>query len=427
MFKLKILSNDNKNLKNIFLYIFFLVTLFLGFILGENSSGGGKIDYDYLIPFIKNFSLNFSHGLHLFASNDGSLIHSPVFYFIFGKFHAVIPNVSTLKFLYIFISCFLPILFYQILREKYKTNSNLIFLLSLIIFISPYFRSSAIWLLGDNLSLIFFSLSVYFFNKTQLYKKNFNNFFMSILFLAFCCYIRYYYCVFAIYFFFIFYKNLSYRNYIFLILISLILLLPALYYFYYIILNYNFLDKFFSFGTFNIYSNSLIILSILLFYLIPFSFYKFDSIKKHVANNLNLISSLFIIIFFMFFIDEFINDDFIEFSSNGGGVFMKIAKTFNLKSTLLLSLASFFSLIIIDFIFKNNRANNYFLLLLLILSFPMYTIYQKYFDPLFLIFFFGLIKSEYISKIVLKKINISYTFFYFLSFYLFSLIYYQNM
>lgn len=107
---------------------------------------------------------------------------------------------------------------------------------------------------------------------------------------------------------------------------------------------------------------------------------------------------------------------------------MKIAKSLNLNSTFLLSLTSFFSLVIIDFIFKKNRVNNYLLLLLLIVSFPMYTIYQKYFDPLFYLFFFGLIKSDYVNEIVFKKkINIGFTFFYFLSFYLFSLIYYQNV
>ena len=67
----------------------------------------------------------------------------------------------------------------------------------------------------------------------------------------------------------------------------------------------------------------------------------------------------------------------------------------------------------------------YFLLFILILSFPIVTIYQKYFDPLFFFFFFGLIKSNQITQFLndnSKSLKILYT--YFLSFYLFSLIYY---
>ena len=43
----------------ILVYTSFVLTIFFGFFLGENSSGGGKIDHDYLIPFIIRFSENF--------------------------------------------------------------------------------------------------------------------------------------------------------------------------------------------------------------------------------------------------------------------------------------------------------------------------------------------------------------------------------
>ena len=107
---------------------------------------------------------------------------------------------------------------------------------------------------------------------------------------------------------------------------------------------------------------------------------------------------------------------------------MKIAKNFKLNPAITLSATSFISIILIDFIFKKNRVSNYFLLLLLIVSFPMYTIYQKYFDPLFFLFFFGLVNSDYLKEIVLnKKINLTFIFLYFFSFYLFSLIYYSSV
>jgi len=70
---------------------------------------------------------------------------------------------------------------------------------------------------------------------------------------------------------------------------------------------------------------------------------------------------------------------------------------------------------------------NYSLLIFLIILFPIYTIYQKYFDPLFFLFFFGLIKSDELKLIFLKGKNlIFFSFIYFSFFFLFSLIYYSK-
>ena len=150
--------------KKISIYLLFSFTLFLGFLFEENSSGGARIDYEYLLPFIKNFSINFELGLETFLNNSGSLIHSPSFYIVVSFFLKMIKSLTFLKILYLIISLSLPYLFFKILKQKFETESNLIFYLSLVIFISPYFRSSAIWLLGDNLSLIFFFIiySVFF-------------------------------------------------------------------------------------------------------------------------------------------------------------------------------------------------------------------------------------------------------------------------
>ena len=171
------------NNKRIAIYFIFSLTLFLGFFLNENSSGGAKIDYEYLIPFIKNFSLNFRTGLDLFASDSGSLIHSPVFYILIGFFLKITKSILFVKFLYILTSCLLPYVFYLIIKTKYKVKTDYVFIFSLIIFLSPYFRSSAIWLLGDNLSLLFFSLSILFYLKTKNEKEKILNYYLCFIFL----------------------------------------------------------------------------------------------------------------------------------------------------------------------------------------------------------------------------------------------------
>ena len=180
----------------------------MGFVLNENSSGGAKIDFDYLFPFIESFSLNLENGLKTYISNSGSIIHSPVFYILTSFIYKFTESLVTIKIFYILICSILPLIFYFILKDKFEINKNILLIFSLIIFLSPYFRSSAIWLLGDNLSLIFFGLSIYYFNKIEeLKKNNFLNSFLCLFFLILCCYIRYYYCLFSLYYLFFLSKN----------------------------------------------------------------------------------------------------------------------------------------------------------------------------------------------------------------------------
>ena len=54
MLKLNILAKKNKNFRRGLIYLFFTSTLFIGLILDENSSGGGKIDFQYLFFLLKN-------------------------------------------------------------------------------------------------------------------------------------------------------------------------------------------------------------------------------------------------------------------------------------------------------------------------------------------------------------------------------------
>ena len=133
----------------------------------------------------------------------------------------------------------LPFIFYHILKIREKDNI-FIYLFSLIIFISPYFRSSSIWLLGDNLSLIFFSLSVLFYLKFQ--KKNNTIYcYSSIFFLALCCYVRYYYFPFYFFYIYTFIGKISLKEITKIILFSFSMALPAIIYFFYIIKHTNFL------------------------------------------------------------------------------------------------------------------------------------------------------------------------------------------
>ena len=417
------------NYKNFIIYFIAIFSLFLGLIFEENASGGARLDFEYLFPYIENFSFSLSKGLDFFVANTGSIIHSPVFYIITGIIYNLLDNIFLLKVFYILLCCTLPFLFFKILKNKYAIEKNVLLLFSLIIFISPYFRSSSIWLLGDNLSLIFFGLSIYFFNKADIHNNyDLKNCLLCLLFLILCCYIRYYYCLFSIYYLFIFYKKTNGKNFIILVLFSIIFAIPAIYYLYYIILNYDFFNTVSIYSQINFYRNGLIILSILLFYILPFGLIEKKKILKYILDNKQFFLILFLLFSSIFFISEFYLTDPVNLSPRGGGVFLKASNFFNIKPTLILSITSFISLIFFDFFFREKRLKNYFLLLILIFSFPIYTIYQKYFDPLFFIFFFGLITSKKIEDLFKKHNQLLFiSFVYFFFFYLFSLNYYSKI
>ena len=129
----------------------------------------------------------------------------------------------------------------------------------------------------------------------------------------------------------------------------------------------------------------------------------------------------------IFLIQYFLLTNLLHFPQKGGGVFIKLFRLLDINETFGMLFASSISLILLDFLFKNDRIYNYFLLCILIISLPMITIYQKYLDPLFFLILFGLINSDYIKQnVVKKKFNLKFIFGYFSSFYLLSLFYYLS-
>ena len=411
--------------KKLSIYLLFSLSLFIGFLFNENSSGGAKIDHEYLFPFINALSLDFKAGLENFLNNSGSLIHSPSFYLITSKLLNTTQSLYIVKILYLIISLSLPFLFYLILREKYGHDDYFIFYFSLIVFLSPYFRSSAIWLLGDNLSLIFLSISFLFFLKFNQNTRNNIYGYVSIFFLIACCYIRYYYCILYIYYLLIFFNNAEKKFVLNILFFSFFLSIPSLIYFYYVITEFNFLNSLNTFGTVNYLNSGMIILTIILFYLMPFLFNKDFKIFSYYKKRINIILIFLSFFFIIFLIEKYSTIKLIDFPEKGGGVFIKLFTFFDIKETYIILPISLISLIVLDFIFKKNRFQNYFLLFTIIVSLPLITIYQKYLDPLFYLIFFGLIKSDYIDEVIIKKkINLKLIFSYFGAFYFFSLFYY---
>ena len=80
----------------------------------------------------------------------------------------------------------------------------------------------------------------------------------------------------------------------------------------------------------------------------------------------------------------------------GGGVFYKLCQFINLKLFLFFSFIGAMCILISNDINKHN----YIIFLIFIFAFPFDIVYQKYYDPLLLVVFLTLIKSDFIKDLI---------------------------
>ena len=417
------------NSKKISIYILLIFSLFLGFYFGENSSGGSKKDFEVLLPYVNIFEKDFFEAIQQYTNNPSVLILSPVHYILIANLNTLFGSFLITQIFYILFSSILPLIFYKILKKKFNISHDLLFLFSCLIFISPYFRSSSIWITGDNLSLIFFALSVLFYLRCKDNLPNKINFFLCVSFLILCSYVRYYYAPFILFYFIEFYKKLDYKWLLIVLVYCFLISIPAIFYFYYIISSSDFflVASSYSNNRLNYFSNFFIIISIFLFYLFPFLVFKSKKIFKYYFKNSKILIFLYSILFIYISFDLILHLIQIEFSIYGGGVFIKLFELLNLNTKLSVLFLSFIAILAIDFFSKGNRKKNYLLLLITVLSFPIFSVFQKYFDPLFYILFFGLFSFKKLDEIIeldFKKLSFIYIYFSFFLF--FAINYYQS-
>ena len=410
--------------KNFTLYLILVLSLFVSFYFRENSSGGSKMDFNYMYPFIEKFLFNMNEGFLFYLSDDGSKIHSPFFYIIVSIFLRFFVELTYVNYLYLLISSVLPLIFYKILSFKFKVEKNYLFFISLVIFFSPYFRSSAVWILGENLSLIFFSLFIYFYLKLKT-TNELKDYLLSAFFIILCSYVRYYYCLFFLILIYECFKNLSLKNIIYFILFCFIVSLPAFIYFITIFYYFNFASALSKFGGTNYLNNLLTIYLIVLFYLIPIIIFKIKDIIKYYIKNIFIFYFVIFSAILIFSIDHYFYQQLLFNSEVGGGVFIKLFRLLNLNNDFILLLPVTISFLFLDYIFKDDRLLNYLIFILIILCLSLGVIFQKYLDPLFYLVLFGLINSNTINEILKNKlINLRIFYLYFSGFLIFANLYY---
>ena len=406
----KMLNNNYFNLNKEILFLFSLyITLLISFFYGENSTGGAILDYNNQKVITTKFVSSFKETLLNY--DNFSTRHSPILLIILSFLEKLFLSDLLIRIIHLHFCLLLPYFFYQILKIKFSgVDKTILFLITGLIFLSPTFRSLAIWPDSRILGLTLFTLSILYFLKFKKEYK-FNYVIINIITCAISAYISPNFAVFSLFFLYNYikiYKLISKKIFI-ACFINFVISVPAIYYIF--ILDINFLNKtaatnfdnndkiFFN----NIFNDVLITFSLIFFYLLPFLI---ENIVKYL-KIFKLTNLFFSIIIFLLCINFF---DY-NYNYSGGGIFFKTSNFF-FSNNYLFYVIGFISILIFLPFLKNNKENLLIFILILINN-PQYTIYHKYFDPFLLIMFFSLFNFELsLKEKKIKNFYLIYSYFF---------------
>ena len=263
----------------VFFFILLYLSLILGFQFNEDSTGGAFLDYRGQKAVSQAFAINFKETLLNYDSF--ATRHSPILIILLSFFEKINLSDELIRLIHLHFALSLPLGFYFLLKENFRDlNKNYIFLLVGLIFLSPTFRSLAIWpdsrLLG--LSAFVYSIIFYFcFMRTN------NNLYLilNIFLYTIASYISPNFAVFSLFFFYKYLKKYDFfdKKILIFTMLNILLCLPAFYFIFY--LEINFLTKTAAivenkelqfFG--NISNQILIIPTLIFFYYLPFTLTK---------------------------------------------------------------------------------------------------------------------------------------------------------
>ena len=380
------------------------LSLIAGFFYGEDLNYGAYPDWlgSNITP-INDFSNNFLNTLLNY--DDYGHRHSPVYLIFLSLFLDLGFNIDQVRMIHLHFCILLILFFYKCLILKFNNvKSNYLVLLSLIIFLSPTFRSLSIWPDSRLPGLIFFVLTIYFFlkfKKTDHYKYTW----YTCISLIISSYISPNFSIFFPYFFFFFIKRFKFSKLKLLIFFNFLAALPFLYYIF--ILDINFLTAGQTPGLngqtvdfdFN-FSNKLMLISSIVFFhlstiLVQSKFYK-PFFEFLLNKSIVLILLIICLIYFFNY----------QLSYTGGGIFF-ILSNLLFDNNYLFFISSIFFIGFVTYVGFLNL-NNFSLLCILIISNIQNTIYHKYYEPLIIIMYFTLLKQVEAENFFQKKTNLFY-------------------
>ena len=405
----------------IFIYIFCLFvisTTFISFIYKINLSnllgptdlnlflqefdihtktGGTVSDLQTHWQYIQILKEDFYNLFSYKMGNDVKLINFPLHHIIVSQTFFLNDKIENYLFFYLCFSLFLPLLFYLNLCEIFDNiDKKILILISSLIYILPAFQYSAIWGNSHLTALFFFLIGILFHLKLRKYNYNKTTYILgTITFLSLAAYTKQFYVFFFFFIFLEFLIKLKFKLFLLISFFTIILSTPGLLF----LLDNPILFSGIKQKTTNFTSAVLITSSICFFYIIPFlvqyivnDFKNFKEIFKTIINiKIIILSSIIFIICLPFFYYE---------GNIGGGIAYKILIII-LNQKIIFFIFSFFGIYFLLF-FTEKNIYSYSLTILILCTFTTgFFIFQKYFEPMFLIIF--LLYFDY------KKIKTSIT------------------
>ena len=414
--KKMIFSIKKKYAINLLIFLLYF-SFIIGFVLDENSAGGGSYEGD--ITWIwKNFEI--------FKSNDliDSINHpdffgnrTPLHYILHTLFNPYIFSIDSYRTSVFIISLSGPVIFYFFLKKKFETlDKQLLILISSILLLSPYYRTTAYWGLEENYGLISALLSFLFitcFLKERNENKQIKYFylFLTIIFSSSCVYFDQKLLLIPIVCLIkIITSKTNIKFITFALITYFILSLP----FIYLIINWggivppttqegnpNTITSF-SRLTKLYFPHVGYATTIIAFYLFPFLFFKNENliilIKKFLLDKKNYykISIFFIYLFYLIFYFDF-KEFTVEKYWIGLGLFHKVSIIlFNnyLLQEIFTYFVFFISWIIILIFIDKNYKDFLIIIYFYILSLLLWPLMQEYFDPIITLSIFMIFTSK---------------------------------
>jgi hypothetical protein len=411
--------SQNKNLYwlSIIILILSYLSFFLGFILDENSAGGGKIDFEHTLSTVNVFKLGILNAITDIRYESSR----PPLFAVLNSLNPFYYSNFSLRLSNFIFSCFIPIFFYLLLKKQSNFDKNIIFFIVSIILLSPYFRTTSFWALEENLPFLFLFISLIFI---ELNIQKLKKIILVATFSALAVYSDQKFVFLPIFTYLYFLnKNRSLNDFFYISLIYFISSIP----FIYLIFQWGSItppQPSYRFGL-NL-ENLSYITSIIIFYFVPlFIFLILDGQMKFFYKKLtkrNILIFLLILIINLILLPDFK-------SLWGNGVVSKLSYYLINNLQINLKLIQFLFLIFnsigiftIYLILLKNIKNFLPFLVIFVQSSFIQVVHQEYIDPLFYILIFCYFSYDNLTIYKNKLIHIYLVFS--LIFLIFANIYY---
>ncbi len=419
------LHNNVSIILSITIFIYFLY----GFYVNENSAGAGgyygdfKIIWSNLILLKKDLIFNITSADY----NDSRPPLSYILHIFLNPLSATKEGFRLSNFI---ISLSIPILLFFSIRINYEhLDKNLAILLSLIVTLSPYFRTTSYWALGENYGLIFLLLSYLTYVEIEKNIKTFSSLKVNLMILLLC-----FFSSIIVYFdqklvfvpflilYLIFKLNIKINYKLKTIFIFFIFSLP---YFYLMYLWQGFIPTSANIGR-EVGSKIHLFhpgycLTIMMVSIFPFIFLTKINLKKHLTNK-KIIFSLSIFLLYTILLLFF--DSFGDIRVEGKGAFHKFSLLLisNTNLRLVITLLIFLISLILTLIIFSKIRDLFIISYFVMLSLFVFPFYQEYLDPVMFILIFSFFKFRFNIN---NRKNVYFLVFYYFIFSLSSNYYYN--